>query len=286
MTMTPRVRNVALTAHVTSSVGWLGAVGGFLALAVAGLTSRDAQMVRAAYLAMELTTWFVIVPLSLASLLTGLVQSLGTTWGLFRHYWVVAKLLLNILATILLLLHTRPIARVAAVAAERTLSSADLRQLRIQLVADAGAALLLLLVATTLSVYKPRGLTPYGRRKQDEQAAASIGRDARRTGTPPWVYVSWIIAIAVVLVFVILHLTGRGLGAREGRAWREDVLLLQPGVQSDLRQEPREVRLEIQVADARSKQFNAAPNPEPVNRPASCRVRDRTSASGTAACCG
>ena len=55
MTMTPRLRKFALTAHVTCSVGWLGAVAGFLALAVAGLTSQDAQMVRAAYLAMELT---------------------------------------------------------------------------------------------------------------------------------------------------------------------------------------------------------------------------------------
>jgi hypothetical protein len=93
MIMAPRLRKFTLTAHVAFSVGWLGAVAGFLALAVAGLTSQDAQTVRAAYLAMELTAWFVIAPLSLASLLTGLVQSLGTTWGLFRHYWVVAKLL-------------------------------------------------------------------------------------------------------------------------------------------------------------------------------------------------
>jgi hypothetical protein len=169
MTMTPGLRKFALTAHVTSSVGWLGAVAGFLALAVAGLTRQDAQMVRAAYLAMELTAWFVIVPLSLASLLTGLVQSLGTTWGLFRHYWVLAKLLIAILSSIVLLLHMRPISLIAGVAAETALSSADLRGLRIQLVADAGAALLVLLVATTLSVYKPRGMTRYGRRKQHEQ---------------------------------------------------------------------------------------------------------------------
>ena len=104
MTMTPRLRKFALTAHVVSSVGWLGAVAGFLALAAAGLTSQDAQMVRAAYLAMELIAWFVIVPLALASLLTGLVQSVGTTWGLFRHYWVLAKLLVTVLATIVLLM--------------------------------------------------------------------------------------------------------------------------------------------------------------------------------------
>jgi hypothetical protein len=56
MTMAPGLRKVALTAHVTSSVGWLGAVATFLALALAGLTSKDAQLVQAAYLMMELTS--------------------------------------------------------------------------------------------------------------------------------------------------------------------------------------------------------------------------------------
>lgn len=169
MSMPPGLRKLALTAHVTSSVGWLGAVAGFLALAVAGLSSQDAQLARAAYLAMGLTSRAVIVPLSLASLLTGLVQSLGTNWGLFRHYWVVAKLLINILASTLLMVHMKPIGHMASVAAEANVSSADLLGLRIQLVADAGAALLILLVATALGVYKPRGMTRYGWRKQYEQ---------------------------------------------------------------------------------------------------------------------
>lgn len=62
MTMTSGLRKFALTTHVTSSVGWLGAVGAFLALAIAGVGSQEAQIVRAAYLSMHLTTWFVIVP--------------------------------------------------------------------------------------------------------------------------------------------------------------------------------------------------------------------------------
>lgn len=169
MMMTPWVRKFALTAHVTSSVGWLGAVAGFLALAIAGLTSRDAQTVRATYLSMQLVGWCVIVPLSLASPITGLVQSLGTPWGLFRHYWVLVKFLITIPATVLLLVHMRPIGHLARVVAETTLSHGSLAGMRIQLVADAGAALLALLVATILSVYKPRGMTRYGWRKQLEQ---------------------------------------------------------------------------------------------------------------------
>lgn len=164
--MSPQLRKLALTAHVTTSVGWLGAVAGFLALAVAGLASENEQLVRAAYLAMDLIAWLVIVPLSLASPLTGLVMSLGTTWGLFRHYWVVAKLVITIPASVFLLLHMQPIGHLARVVAETTLARGDLAGLRIQLVANAGAAVLVLLVATTLSVYKPQGLTRYGQRKQ------------------------------------------------------------------------------------------------------------------------
>jgi hypothetical protein len=170
--MTPGVRKLALTVHVSVSVGWIGAVAAFMALAIAGLIMQDAQIVRAAYLAMDLTTWFVVVPFCLASLLTGVVSSVGTEWGLFRHYWVVVKLLLTVVATIALLVHTRPISYFAGVAAQTTLSSNDFGPLRMQFVVVSGGALLALLVANVLSVYKPRGVTPYGWRRQHEQRVA------------------------------------------------------------------------------------------------------------------
>ena len=207
MTMTPSIRKFALTVHVTSSVGWLGAVGGFLALAIAGLTSANEHIVRATYLAMELTGWCVIVPLSFASLLTGVVQSLGTTWGLFRHYWVVAKLLITVVASILLLVHMQIADWMASAAADMTLLAGDFRGLRIQLVADAAAAVLVLLVATALSVFKPQGLTPFGRKQLGEPGTGSSN------GTPRWARLVGIIVIAVVVLFLIVkHLTGGGLG--------------------------------------------------------------------------
>jgi hypothetical protein len=166
--MRSRVRKFALTAHVTSSVGFLGAVAAFLALAIAGLTSGATQTVRAAYVAMELTAWYVVLPFSFASLFTGIVQALGTPWGLFRHYWVVVKLLVTMLSTAVLLLHMKPIAQLAALAAGAQWAVSDLRGIRIQLVANAATALAVLLVATTLSVYKPQGMTAYGWRKTHE----------------------------------------------------------------------------------------------------------------------
>ncbi|OEJ63568.1 hypothetical protein BGM19_35835 [Streptomyces agglomeratus] len=164
-----RLRKLTLTAHVTASVGWLGSVAAFLALAVAGLTSSEPQMVRGAYLAMDVIGWYVIVPFSVASLLTGLVQSFGTVWGLLRHYWVIAKLLITVGATVLLLVHMQPVGHLADAAARAALAGGELQGMRIQLIADAAAALLVLLTAAALSVFKPRGLTRYGRRRQHEQ---------------------------------------------------------------------------------------------------------------------
>jgi hypothetical protein len=211
MLMSPGLRKLALTTHVSTSVGWLGAVAAFLALSIAGVSSKEPQIVRAAYLAMHLTTWYVIVPLSLASFLTGLVESLATPWGLFRHYWVVTKLLLTLLATILLLVHTQPIGRVADVAAQSVLAAGDLRQIRLQLIGDASAALFVLLVTTTLSVYKPWGLTFYGVRVQaadvDRQRSA-VARRPRAAGR----YVL-IAIIAFVALIILLHLAGIGMHA-------------------------------------------------------------------------
>ena len=208
MTMTPRLRRLVLTAHITFSVGWLGAVAGFLALAVAGLTSRDAQTVRAVYLVMDLTAWYVIVPLCLASLLTGLVSSLSTTWGLFRHYWVLLKILITIPSSLMLLVHMQPISYMAGVAANTPLSIVDLHGLKIQLVIESAAAVLVLVVATALSVYKPWGMTRYGRRKQRAETGVLPDREPT-TSWGPYVLLG---IFGLALLFVGLHLTGHGMG--------------------------------------------------------------------------
>lgn len=215
MGMTPGLRKFTLTAHVSASVGWLGAVAAFLALAIAGLTHEEPETIRGAYVAMDLVGWFVIVPFCLASLLTGLVQSLGTEWGLFRHYWIQVKLLLTVAGTILLLLHMQPTSRMASAVAETTELSADLSRLRVQLVADAGAALFVLLLTTALSVYKPWGTTPYGRRRL--RPALSSGQFSLAAGPGPVVRSPWgryvlIAVVGFVLIVIAVHLAGRGLG--------------------------------------------------------------------------
>ena len=162
MTMSPRVRKLALTAHVSFSVGWLGAVAVFLALGVAGLASDDPAVVRAAYVAMETTGSYVLLPFALASLSTGILQSLGTSWGLFRHYWVVAKLAINLFAILVLGLYLQTLGALRDAAEDRTIALSAVENA--SPVVHAVAALLLLTVAVVLAVHKPPGLTARGRR--------------------------------------------------------------------------------------------------------------------------
>jgi hypothetical protein len=222
--MKPGLRKASLTAHVAASVGWLGAVATFLVLSIVGISNEDTQNVRTAYLAMELITWYAIVPLAFASLITGLVMSFGTTWGVFRYYWVAAKLLITVIATLLLLVHTQPIGILSDAAREAALSAADVGRLQLQIVGDAGVALLALLVNVVLSVYKPWGMTSLGLRKQPERRKVSKvevpsrlepeveGRLGSTPKTPRWVYIVGFHAVGLALVFLVFHLAGGGAG--------------------------------------------------------------------------
>jgi len=171
--MGPRTRKLWLTVHVSVSVGWLGAVAAFLALAVTALGSNDADLVRGAYLAMDVTGWWVLVPLSVACLLTGVVQSLGTHWGLLQHYWVLATLVINLTATVVLVMFLGTLGELTGKLRATGLNDAAVLELRDPSpVVHAAAALVVLLLATGLSVVKPRGRTRYGQRRQMRAVSA------------------------------------------------------------------------------------------------------------------
>ena len=164
MLFSQRTRKLTLTAHVTASVGWMGAVGVFVVFAIIGLASGNAQLVRAVYLTMSPMAWYAILPLCLASLTTGLLQSYGTSWGFFRHYWVIFKLIINVLSTLILIVHMAPIDFISGVAANGPIMHGQYVPVRIQMLVASSIAFVALLVATVLSIYKPKGLTPYGLR--------------------------------------------------------------------------------------------------------------------------
>jgi len=162
----PAIRKLALSTHLTFSVGWIGAVITYLTLGVAAVSSGDVDTVRAAWTGMDLVGWYAIVPLAIMSSLTGLVMALGTKWGLFRHYWVAISFILTILATVVLLLHMPTVSSTAELAQEA--QGTELEALGGDL-GHPGIGLVVLLVIQALNIYKPPGLTRYGWRKQQQQ---------------------------------------------------------------------------------------------------------------------
>lgn len=177
MTAEPWLRKLLLTVHVTTSVGWIGAIIAYIVLNVVALTSREQELVRAAYLMLDPLLRFAIVPLALGCLATGVLQSLVTQWGLFRHYWVVLSLWLTIIAVGVLLLHVPAVVSLSARAAD---PGVDPNRFGGDLPHTLGG-LLLVCVPLVLNIYKPRGLTRRGRRLRDRTAAAGRRTDALRT---------------------------------------------------------------------------------------------------------
>jgi hypothetical protein len=198
--MNTRVSKLMLTAHVTFSLGWFGTIAAFLVLSIAGLTGNE-QVVKACYLGMDLIAWFVILPFCLCSLLTGLTQSLFTHWGLFKHWWIFVKFLITLIATVVLLLHMQPISYIAKMSSESPLTLQELSALRIRLIADAGAALLVLVAATTISVYKPWGKIRF---------VFPVAKFQPTTKRPLGVYLL-IGFLAVMILFTILHIMNGGM---------------------------------------------------------------------------
>ena len=162
--MTPALRRFTFTTHITSSIGWVGAVLAFLALAIIGFTSDDPLKVRGAYLLMAPAAWFVLVPLAHASLLSGIVLSLGTTWGLFRYYWVVLKLGITVFATVILLIYMGTFRQMAGTAADPVVGP-DVELLHVDRVEPEVAQAALGALAHVVGRERLVGVDPAGRRR-------------------------------------------------------------------------------------------------------------------------
>jgi hypothetical protein len=214
MAFAPAFRRFTFTTHVTSSVGWVGAVLVFLALAGIGLTSQDERTVRGAYLVMVPAAWFVLVPLAHAALVSGIVLSLGTPWGLIRHYWVALKLVITAFSTVILLIYMGTFRQMAGVAADPVVELGLVRNPSPLL--HAILALMLLLAATVLAIYKPFGLTAYGARQQmrarlDAEGLATRPVPATRQGKPRrWEFLLWIVGLAILALIIVSHVLGSG----------------------------------------------------------------------------
>jgi phosphate/sulfate permease len=142
----PQVRRAVLTLHIVAGVGLLGDVAAILAINIRAATTPDPQLAASAY---ELLTMFPVlfgIPLSMTSLVTGLVLGLGSKWGVVRYRWVTVKLLLNVSVILVGALLIGPATE--AMVAGRDGSEAVL-------IGASVYDVVALLLATGLSVFKP-----------------------------------------------------------------------------------------------------------------------------------
>jgi hypothetical protein len=158
----PRARKVLLIVHLAVSVGWMGAAASYVAINVYAFTGTDQQTIRSAYLVMPVIARGVLVPLAVATVVTGVALALGTSWGLMRHYWVTISLGIATFAAAILILHLPAIDSLAAKAGDPNIRVSDLGG---DLFHSLGG-LIVLTVPLVLNVTKPRGLTRYGWRAQ------------------------------------------------------------------------------------------------------------------------
>lgn len=163
--MRARLRKLILSVHLAASIGWMGAAAAYVPFDLTVATSRNPEQVKASYLAMGVIAETVIVPLALGSVASGVIISMATRWGLVRHYWVVLSLLLTTFAAVVLLIEVDTVRHLAEVSRDPGISDEDLLDLGSTLLHSIGG-LTVLVVVMILNVYKPRGMTRYGWRKQ------------------------------------------------------------------------------------------------------------------------
>lgn len=155
-------RRATLVVHVAAAAGWLGLTLGLLALATAAITTDSAATTEAAVRSMKIFADWLVLPLALLTLLSGVLLSLGTPWGLARHRWVYTKFWLTLATTAASTFALRPgvTHNAQVVAAGGALPDPT------DLIMGPIVSLSAYLFMTVISVLKPWGLTKRGRRQR------------------------------------------------------------------------------------------------------------------------
>jgi hypothetical protein len=146
-----------LTAHIVVAGAWIGIDVVLGVLVFTALLTGSSRTEALCYQALGL---FAVWPLLVAgglTLLTGTVLGVGTNYGLVRYWWVVVKLVMNLVLLTLIALALRPgvaeAVRYGEALAAGTPSSAGVGRLFMPPIVSSTV----LIAATVLSVFKPWG---------------------------------------------------------------------------------------------------------------------------------
>lgn len=166
--------------HVAVSVGWLGIAAAMIILGIVLRNTEDPAITRGGYQMMTVLDDGVVIPAALLTLVSGIVGGLSSNWGVLRYHWVVAKLGLVLLAMAngFFFLHEWT--------GQALVHAADAHPVRELLIAGDLAAFALLAAATVLSIYKPWGRTPRGRRQAVLRRRPQAARSRQRLFEGTW----------------------------------------------------------------------------------------------------
>ncbi|MFC9059406.1 DUF2269 family protein [Streptomyces sp. NPDC057074] len=170
MKLSRPARRALLVVHVVASAGWLGITLGLLALGLTAASTASPATVEAGVRGMKLFADWLLLPLAVLTLVSGVVLALGTAWGLARHRWVVTKFWLTLATTTATVFALRPGVNAAftAVAAGEPLPDAG------DVLFGPVVSLAAYLFMTVVSVLKPWGPTRRGRRLRREGTVRSM----------------------------------------------------------------------------------------------------------------
>ncbi|WP_447038587.1 DUF2269 family protein [Streptomyces sp. DSM 118878] len=172
MKLSRPARRATLVVHVVGAAGWLGLTLGLAALALTALVTESPAATEAAVRSMKVFSDWLVLPLAVLTLLSGLLLSVGTPWGLARHRWVYTKFWLTLITTAASAFALRPGINetVTTVAAGEPITDAA------GLIAGPLVSLAAYAFMTVLSVLKPWGLTRRGQKQRGKQRGSAHKR--------------------------------------------------------------------------------------------------------------
>lgn len=168
-TLGRHLRRTTLLLHVLCGVGWMGLDLGLMVLVLSGATTGDGAVAAAAYTTSHLVVPVVVPALATGMLLTGIVLGLGTRYGLTQWTWVLTKLAIGVLLTVLVFTSLLP--GVLGIPEGLTGTADQVRAMVGDTVRDLVfppfVSFALLAVSLVLSLWKPWGRTPWARRAHE-----------------------------------------------------------------------------------------------------------------------
>jgi hypothetical protein len=152
----PRIRKATLVTHVAAAGAWLG-LG--LALGVLVITTLTADPVGAGAAAASIATFatWPLAAVGLLTLVTGVELGVGSKCGLVRYWWVLVKLVLNIVLVALVLLVLRPGVETLGDLGRAALTEGTPLEAPATLLFPPIVSSTAVLAAISLSVFKPWG---------------------------------------------------------------------------------------------------------------------------------